>query len=150
METTQEQPPITTKQLDDAIAKLSERRKDYEEKKRISNDADALVTESEQEVLSLLEQANKKNYQLDGVAKVISVTKFKVNTPKDLGDKAKFFKWLNKTLGADGFLAYATINYNSLQALWNQEYEKAEDKVSFNIDGIGSPIEVKELRMNKL
>lgn len=141
---------ITTKQLDEAVQKLWDLRKDYEEKKRISSEACALADEAELEVLNLLEQANKKNYQLDGVAKVIAVTKLQVNTPKDLENKAAFFKWLKDNMGAEGFLSYLNINHNSLNALWNQEFEKADDKVGFSIAGIEAPVERKTLRLNKL
>lgn len=141
---------ITTKQLDEAVHKLWDLRKDYEQKKRISSEASALADEQEIIVLDLLERANKKNYQLDGVAKVIAVTKLQVNTPKDLDSKALFFKWLKDNHGAEGFLAYLNINHNSLNALWNAEFEKVEDKTSFSIAGIEAPIERKTLRVNKL
>lgn len=141
---------VTTKQLDDAIRKLWELRKDYEEKKKISNEACELSDKAEEEVLDLLEKSNKKNYQLDGVAKVIAITKLQVNTPKDLDKKAEFFKWLKDSYGADGFLAYLNINHNSLNALWNAEFEKAEEKMGFNIAGIDAPTERRTLQVRKL
>jgi hypothetical protein len=141
---------VTTQQLDEAIQNLWNKRKDYEAKKKVSDEAHAICEEAEQQVLDLLEQANKKNYQLDGVAKVIAVTKLQVNTPKDLDNKAAFFKWLKDNYGAEGYLAYLNINHNSLNSLWNSEFEKATDKVAFKIDGIDSPVERKTLRMNKL
>lgn len=141
---------ITTRELDEAVQKLWDLRKDYEAKKAISSEASALCDEQETYVLDLLEKANKKNYQLDGVAKVISVTKLQVNTPKDLDSKSAFFKWLKDNYGAEGFLAYLNINHNSLNTLWNNEFEKAEDKVTFKIDGINPPTEIKTLRVNKL
>jgi hypothetical protein len=141
---------VTTKQLDEAVQKLWTLRQDYEEKKRISSEANALAEQAEHDVLELLEKADKKNYQLDGVAKVIAVTKLQVNTPKDLEQKAAFFKWLKDNYGADGFLAYLNINHNSLNNLWNIEFEKSDDKVGFSIAGIDQPVERKTLRVNKL
>ena len=141
---------ITTKQLDDAVRRLWDARADYEAKKKISTEAFEAAEKAEEEVLDLLEQVNKKNYQLDGVAKVTAVTKLVVNTPKDLDKKSEFFKWLKDSYGAEGFLAYLNINHQSLQALWNSEFEKAEDKVSFSIAGIDAPTERRTLRVNKL
>lgn len=141
---------VTTKQLDEAVKKLWDRRVDYDSKKKNSNDALALVDEAELELISLLEQCEKTSYNLEGVAKITKVTKLSVQTPKELDQKAKFFKWLKDRFGAEGFLAYLNINSNSLQALYNSEYEAAEDKVLFHIDGIEAPTERVSLRMNKL
>jgi hypothetical protein len=141
---------ITTRQLDEATQKLWDLRKDYEAKKKISNEASELVDKAELELLDLLERANKKNYQLDGVAKVVAVNTLCVTTPKTPEEKSAFFKWLNTTLGAEGFLAYLNINHNSLNSLWNEQFEMAEDKVGFKIDGINAPTLRKSLRVNKL
>lgn len=146
----EEQQEITTKQLDKAVQDLWDARQDYDAKKKISNEASENVDTMELVLLDLLERANKKNYQLDGVAKVIAVQQFVVNTPKSLDEKAQFFKWLNDKLGKDGFLAYLNINHNSLQSLWKEQFELAEDKVGFTIEGIGQPMERKTLRVNKI
>ena len=146
----EEQQEITTKQLDIAVQELWDARRDYDAKKKISNEASEQVDKAELSLLDLLERANKKNYQLDGVAKVIAIQQFVVNTPKTFEDKEKFFAWLQTKLGHDGFIAYLNINHQSLQALWKEQFELAEDKVGFTMDGIGQPMERKTLRVNKL
>lgn len=141
---------VTTKQLDEAVQKVVAARADYDVKKEISNEASRKVDQAEIELIDLLTQADKSNYQLDGVAKVTKVTKLQVNTPKDLEKKAALFKWIKEKFGAEGFLAYCSVNHQTLNSLYKQEFEAAEDKFSFSIDGVDAPVAVETIRVNKL
>lgn len=127
---------ITTEELDDAAREFSEARLEYDEKKEISNKADAKVKLLKRKLLELLERANKSNWDLEGVGKFIKTVKYQVRTPKDLESKAKMLKHF-KELGADQYLSYVSVNFQSLNSYINQEME---NDPSFKMPGVEDPI----------
>lgn len=142
---------VTTKELDELISKMYSARTDYDAKKKISNEADAVHKTLKNEVIELMELANKKNYAVIGVGKVSIGESLKVQTPKTNEDKSLLFKWLKDNLGSDGFLAYASVNYNSLNSLYNTQFNETpvEKRGTFKIDGVGNPVREIKLKFNK-
>ena len=133
---------VTTEELDEAVNAMSDFKGEYEAKKKISNDAHHQYEESRARVISLLAKANKTKYEVDGVGKVSVSQQLKVKFPSDHDQRASFFKWLNESYGGDGFLTYASVNYNALNSLYNQEFERAKDEGTaddFTVPGIASP-----------
>jgi hypothetical protein len=140
---------ISTTTIDLAVRDYVEARREYEEAKTLSNDKHAVMEEKEFHMQSLLEQAGKSKYHVDGIGTVQTISKLTVQTPKTPEDKAKLFTWLKNKLGADGFLTYVSVNHNSLNSLYKNMFEEATDKATFSIDGIGQPVERKEIRFTK-
>ena len=133
---------VTTEDLDTAVELMAEAKADYEAKKSISNEAHAEWQTHKAKVISLLRSINKKKYTVDGVGTVSVTEKLKVRTPQAHEDKELFFAWVNENFGREGFLSYLGINYNTLNALYNDQFTKAkEDGVAsdFNIPGVRNP-----------
>lgn len=128
-------------EVDAKIKELARLRADYEAKKKTSGEAHKLYKEQESEVLSMLDDIGKTSFKTDGVGTVTKKVSFGVTTPKTPDDKELLFKWLKDNLGKDGFMTYASVNSQSLNALYNEMYSEAEDKENFKIDGVGDPID---------
>jgi len=132
---------LNVSEVDNAIKELALLKADYEAKKKVSSEAHGLYQEQVAVVLEMLEKMGKKSFKTDGIATVSKNTSMSVTTPKSHEDKALLFKWLKDHLGAEGYLTYASVNSQSLNALYNSHYDESEDKENFKIDGVGEPIE---------
>lgn len=132
---------VTVQQVDLAIAVLSDLKLDYEKAKETASLAHDLYEKQQNNVLELLAKIGKNSFKVDGIGTVSKKTSMSVTTPKTNEDKAALFKWLKENLGADGFLAYASVNSQSLNSLYNTMFEESSDKMNFKIDGVGEPTE---------
>lgn len=138
----QQDTSITTEQLDAAVNEMYDLKVDYDAKKKVSNDAHAAYEEQRFNVVSLLKAAGKSKYFVEGIGTVGVSEQLKVKFPTTPESRGEFFGWLNKELGADGFLAYATVNYGTLNSLYNEQFALAADKGdadNFEIPGINPP-----------
>lgn len=141
---------ITLQELDAEVAKLEALKLDYAQKKEASNQADALVKEQTEKLLTILEQEGKKRYTVDGLGTISVTETWAVTTPKTPEDKQAFFDWIKKELGNEGFLTYATINYQQLNSLYNRISEEREALgLDTKIDGIELPTLVKKLSFRR-
>jgi hypothetical protein len=138
---------ITTQQIDEEIKLMMQAKEAYEKIHEEAKNLNAVYETCRERVIDILTRANKTSYKVDGLATVSRFTKFIVKTPKTNEEKAQLFKWLKDNMGAEGFLAYTTINHNSLNSLWNSEFEKATDKTAFNIPGVGAPVAEENIRV---
>ena len=130
---------ITVADVDNAINVLAQLKSEYEERKDAASLAYANYEKQQSNVLELLTKIGKTSFKLEGVGTVTKKSSLVVTTPKTNEDKAALFKWLKENLGADGFLAYASVNSQSLNSLYNNMFEESQDKVNFKIDGVGEP-----------
>ena len=142
---------ITTAELDEAIRVMWDKRQEYDRLNEQTKACGAECDELESRVITMLEQCGKDSYLCEGTARVNRIAKLSVRIPQDAVEKAKFFKWLKEKHGAEGFLAYATVNSNALNKLYNDEFAACPDeqKAEFSIDGVGAPIERVSLRVTK-
>ena len=71
---------------------------------------------------------------------VVRSNRYSVQTPKTMQEKREFFRWLNEK-GPEVYWSYATVNSQSLNALYKAELEvaKADGNLEFKIPGIGEP-----------
>lgn len=141
---------LTLTEVDNAVTELAKLRADYEAKKKIQKEAKDKYDEQVALVLQMMEESGKKGFKVDGIASVTKKTSMSVRVPNNHEDKAKLFKWLSANLGAEGYLTYATVNSQSLNALYNSMWETAEDKQAFSIDGVGEPVERVTLSFRKI
>lgn len=143
---------VSTEYLDELVLDMQTKKQDYDRKKAISNEADALHKESRSKVVATLQAAGKKKYHVDDVGTVSVTEKLKVQVPKSPEDKAALFKWLKESEGTEGFLTYASVNYQSLQSLYNMKFEEAKEQgvaSEFEIPGVGNPTEEYGLSFRK-
>lgn len=143
---------ITVEELDHAVSQMVKAKEEYDRQKAAANELYYHHENCKQKVMELLRAAGKKSYQVDDIGKVTVVEKLKVKMPQTVEFKEKLFNWLQEKHGQEGFLAHTTINYNTLNRLYNEEFEEATNTgnaADFEIPGLDSPETVRELRFNK-
>lgn len=137
---------VTTQELDEVVRGLKLARDEYDQAKTISNEKSRIVDEYEIKLIDLLSMANKNVYEVDGVARVTIVTKSQVTTPKTIEQKKEFFNWVKSKLGDDALVAYQTVNFQSLNSLYNAEMKAALDRgEDFSVPGLELPSIVRTL-----
>ena len=132
---------VSVKDLDALVVTMSDAKDVYEEAKRVSNEKHAAYDSLRRKVLIHLEQLNKKSYKVDGIGTVGVKTELKVRYPETLDERKKFFEWM-QAQGEDLLLTKLTVNYQTLNSLYNEEFEKAAEEgrsAEFNIPGISEP-----------
>jgi len=146
---------ISTIDLDNALTEVKSAQADYDAKKEISNEAHAVMEAAKARLVTLLESAGKKRWEVDGIGGFTVSTSLKFRVPADVNSKAKFFEFIespvvSQLLGQnsrDIFLAYATVHHASLNSLCNNLTELAAARGDMlEIPGIGQPTSEVSLR----
>lgn len=140
---------VTTTELDEAVTAYKLAKEEYDKADAVSSEKHKEAEKKKQILLDLLTAADKSSYIVENVALVSVSLKTQVTTPKTIDDKEKFFKWVENKLGKEGLLAYQTVNYQSLNSLYNSAMKEALEKgEEWNgIDGLEMPTVVKTLSM---
>ena len=126
---------VSTETLDDAVRQMQALRKIYELRKEGSNQAHAEYETQEAEVMKLLKAAGKSKYFVDGLGTAYIMNKYQIKVPKEASDKEKLFKYIEEKYGRDVMLEYSTVNYQKLNAFYNEEKEIVKD-ASFRLPGV--------------
>ena len=133
---------ITTEQLDDTIIAMKNAEAAYRSAKEISNALHAEYQEHQQKLITMMRSANKKKYHVDGYGTASLVEKLKVKTPKSLEAKQALYNWITTRDGEDGLIAQTTVNYATLQRIYNEAFEEARlagTLDTFKVDGLEEP-----------
>ena len=133
--------PIDTQELDTLVKIMDETEtelKTLEEKYKAVRE----------KVLSILVNAGKSKYFVEGLGTISTAERLLFPTPKSKEEKEALFAWL-KSKGEDFYYTYCTINSQSLQSLAKMEMESSEDPSNFKIPGIADPTSRKELRFRR-
>jgi hypothetical protein len=139
---------VSVNELDALVKQLKESRQQYDLAKAISSEKYSICEELEKKLIDLLNESGKSVYEVEGCARVTVVSKTQVTTPKTIEAKEALFNWIENHMGKDARLAYQTINYQSLNSLYNKELERAlESGEEINIPGLDLPMVVKSLQV---
>ena len=133
---------ITTDELDEIVSGMALAKAEYESAKQGSDILYKQYQELRAKCIATLQQAGKSKYFVDGVGTISVTEKLKIQTIKNPEDKEQFFDWLKSKYGNEGYLTYATVNYQSLNSLYNSEFENAKldgTADNFQIPGVGNP-----------
>jgi hypothetical protein len=134
-----DQPEITVEEMQSAVAALKELKEAYSSAKKLSDDAYAVYKDQQEKVVEMLQATNSKSFVSDH-GKVTLVEKMSVKVPKTLEEKEAFFNWVEKNMGEDARVVYATINSATLNRLYNEQSEEAAARGEvLSIDGISEP-----------
>lgn len=123
-------------ELDAVVQSLGELRKEADEKKAALTEVNKKITALEDQIVKHLKDMKRDSYQTPfGTAYIIQ--KWNVKTPKTDEDKKAFFSWLEEN---EIFLAYATVNSQSLNALYREKMQAAKDSGELlSIPGLEAP-----------
>ena len=141
---------ISLEQMDNAVKVLRELKDVYlAENAKVKELHDA-YKQQEARVISLLQQAGKTKYVVEGIGQVITTESLYVPTPKTPEQKQAFFNWLREELGEDGYYTYATVNSNSLNSLYKQKVEEYGERGEIlDIEGLEPPTSHVKLSLRK-
>lgn len=140
---------VTTQELDEAVIAYKLAKDEYDKASAVSSEKNSDAEKKKQNLLDLLTAAGKSSYIVENVALISVSLKTQVTTPKTIEQKEQLFKWVENRLGKEALIAYQTVNYQSLNSLYNSEMKEALDKgEEWNgIDGLDMPTVVKTLSM---
>lgn len=126
-----------------AIVREMRQAKDaYERAKELSNKLHACCKELEVKIINALESSGMQKFNVPGLGTASLRRTFKVTVPKYMDDKRKLFEYIAEAYGEDVLDEYRSINYQTLNAFYNQEVEAAKAMgEDVNIPGLDEPIE---------
>ena len=139
------------KELQEKIKKLKEERDQYDAMNNTLKQIGSACDSLEAEILSYFEENDMSSFRVDGVALISVTEKLSVKTPKTPEEKLAFFNYLKETKGDEVMLHYQTVNSVSLNSFYKAEMDtkSPEEKLCFNMPGIGAPTLVKKLSVRK-
>ena len=138
------QEEVSIEELDQAVRNFQELRLDYEQKKKISNEADGLAKEAKKKLYNLLAAANKTKWEVEGVGKVSKYETMSYKTPKDPDSKKALAKYMQDKYGKETFWDMWSVNSMTLNSWANQELENSPDLVA--IPGLELPVANEKIR----
>lgn len=133
---TEEKEEVSIVDLDTAVQVYLCAKADYEAKKQLSNDANAVMKEHMRRLETLMSSAGKKNWETDE-GKAIIVHKMQYTTPKDPDAKKALAQYMQDKYGKEMFWDIFGVNSQTLNAWAKQELENNPELM--NIPGLDSP-----------
>jgi hypothetical protein len=140
---------VTTRELDELSAELRDAVDRDREIEALSKDSKMVLATLKESMMTLLEKAGKTQYKAEGVGLCVIKKKMSVTTPKDADSKKEFFNWIKEKFGEIGFWSYVSINSQTLNSLYNEQLEQAEDPSTFVVAGLAPAVEYKQLSFTK-
>lgn len=127
----------------DALVKvyreLRDRKDELSQELKTLNEEVDLV---ESKLLDVLNKTGKKNWEVPGAGLVYKSVKLEVRFPEKIEDRKKVEAYVRKQYGEEMRGTLFTINYQSLNKFFKEEYDKACERGqgdSFKIPGLDSP-----------
>lgn len=144
------QTPVTVDQLEQAAKNIAELRAEIEEDKRALSAKTEALDALELETFDLLKRAKLDSFK-SSVGTIGRSYRSWVTMPKTEEEKKALFDYLQKN---NKFWEYATVNSNSMNSLFQEEWDKVknhnpEDAVNFRIPGLSEPKMKENLRFTK-
>lgn len=150
MEAASEGSGITTKELDEHAQAYQAAYAEYEKSKAHTSQLYKEAERLEGKMVEAMELAGKTKYQVDGVGTFYFINKMVVTTPKTNSEKKALFDYIKETHGDDFYLATLSVNHQTLQKLYNTDFEAAKEKnpddaATFHIPGLQPPTNMRSL-----
>lgn len=142
---------LTVKQLDQLGFEIRMQLEKCEAMKETLSTETTRLENLKAKMIAYLEHFGKHHYPIPGVGAFTIRERQTVTIPKDSETKKQFLQWL-RSKGDEVYLTYVTVNHNTLQGIYNDEFETAVKEGrsgEFQIPGIGSPKLVKNLAVTK-
>jgi len=93
------------------------------------------------EILKMMESLDLEKQHVPGFGTVSRQENWSVKVPKTPDEKTRVFDYIREKYGQDALMGYVTINSNSLNAFYKQEFELAKERkdVRWKLPGIEEP-----------
>ncbi len=129
---------VTVADLDSLIEQLAKKESESNAHAEITKTINKELMRLEGQVVAHLKDLGREDY-LSPLGKVAIKQKWRVNMPADDHAKRELFQHLRER---EIFDKYATVNSNSLNALFMRDWEEAKERgegVTFSMPGIEAP-----------
>ena len=136
---------VSVTDLTRLVCQYVDSRAEYDEAKTLSSAKHDVVEGHKTKIIEMLNEAGLKKFSVPGVGDIMKIETLTYQTPKDPADKEKLFGYIENKFGKDGFLAYASINHQTLNSLAKLLVEGGETA----IPGLGLPKSEPTLRFNR-
>ena len=146
-----EEKQLNTTSLNDlqSIVKITfEKRREYDDQKRVLTTIGEEVDALEASILSILEAHNQPNFTVEGYGTVYKSTSYRVSMPKDSENANK----LRAFLYEKGMEAELTVNHQTLNRMYKDLKFESESQGLQTLDvlpGVGEPTPHTTLGMRK-
>lgn len=143
----QESSKITVEELDEWGRKWKEASEEYATASARASELYKVKEELEGKFVEALQQAGRQKYFVEGIGLVGFSKRMSVQTPKTIEDKQALAKWMQDTYGKEFFWEKFSVNSQTLQSMYNKEYEIFEERCEatgqseqFHIPGLAPPV----------
>ena len=133
---------LSVEELDTLVTLTNAKKEQYASAKAISNKLNEEYEALEAKVLEAFVASGKKKYHVAGLGLFYTITRLTVKTPKTLEQKLAFFDYIRKTKGETFLLDKQSINHQSLQKIYKDDFEAASEAgtgAEFIIPGLEAP-----------
>lgn len=111
---------VSLGEIQGIVKALSEKRREYDEQKKIASAINDEVEALESKVLSILEAHNMTKFNVDGIGTVYTSEKLQVSFPKDPEKAAEFRAYCYE----NGLETMLTMNHNTFNSLYKSKVEE--------------------------
>lgn len=118
-----------------------EQKAKVDELKSQVKDANAELTKLQVDILKRMDVMELEKQHIKGYGTLFLKRERSVQVPKSIPDKLALFDWIKEHKGEDVLNKYLSINSQSLNSFWKQEYEiaKEEGNIDFAMAGVAPP-----------
>lgn len=142
--------PKTVEEMDNFVRAMFEKRKVIEAKSDELKTLNKEMAQIEAQAVAALKQLDRDKYQSEH-GTIFIVEKWRVNVPSTNEEKEAFFTFLRER-GKEVLYKYATVNSNSLNSFFNEEWEVAKQEgrgMEYSMPGVQPPKLHESLSMRK-
>lgn len=146
-EAQQQASPITVEELDSWALKWKQATEKYQAAAAAATELYKEKEELEGKFIEALNQAGRQKYYVEGIGLVGFSKRMSVQTPKTIQEKQALASWMQEKYGKEFFWDKFSVNSQTLQSLYNKEYELFEERCEltgvseqFHIPGLAPPV----------
>lgn len=139
---------VTVTELDELSKEIFTQKEVVEECEAAREEASKKLYALQNKLLGIMQDLDKEKYFVTGLGTISRQKRFTVKTPKTEEDKKAFLAYL-ETKGI--FWDLVTVNSNTLNSFYKQEFDIAreEKNLNFKIPGIGEPTYSEFIKLKK-
>lgn len=133
--------PLNMAEMADLVRKSVKAWEKHDRAEELKKKRYARATELDNKIMAALKAANLSKFHVDGVGCMGIRNKMSVTVPKSMEDKVALLNYF-KTFGPEVYFDKVSVNSQTLNSWYNQEFEKAQKDgtaLGFNIPGVAAP-----------
>lgn len=146
-EAQQQASSITVEELDAWALKWKQASEKYQAAASAATELYKEKEELEGKFIEALNQAGRQKYYVEGIGLVGFSKRMSVQTPKTIQEKQALAAWMQEKYGKEFFWDKFSVNSQTLQSMYNKEYELFEERCEltgvseqFHIPGLAPPV----------